>query len=137
LDKKVNEILVSTYSGRILGLIDEDRKAANIVNKPNLEKKINEAKILEIKLEIEKLENTVELLRAEMGEEKIMTIPTSNKATYKMTKIEKTNHFKILLDSQNPIQTLAIECSKSILISQSLDSKFGIFSETPEEFSTE
>ena len=137
-DNKASQILVSTYGGKIIGLIDEANKNSKPKNiKPAMEKQINTQKIDSLRAEIAKLENDLELVKSEMGTENPMPAPVTNKVNWKMTQIKKTNNFKIQIDSQSPIKALSVECSKSIIVSQSLDTKVGILSDTSDEFSNE
>jgi len=88
--------LVSTYGGKIIGLIDEANKNSKPKNiKPAMEKQINTQKIDSLRAEIAKLENDLELVKSEMGTENPMPAPVTNKVNWKMTQIKKTNNFKI------------------------------------------
>jgi hypothetical protein len=137
-DARTREIIVSTYSGKIYGILDEDAKKPNLGSGSGARvKKENNEKMEALKLEIETLEDELTELKGTMEDEGVQVLPTNNKLNWKMSKIDRTNKFKILVDSQNPILTLCVECSKSIIVGQSDSPSTGIFSETPDEFSSQ
>ena len=132
-DSQIHEILVSTFNGKIIGLVDEEKKNQHGTGFPKDVIKQNDRRIPLLKKEIDQLELELQTLKESISGENIVP-PTNNKVSWKISKVEKTNFFRVIVDSQYSMEMVSIECSKSILISPMVG-KSGIFSETPDEFS--